>query len=56
MIKAVWATFDYKCYTNEKSKHENCPPGENSWCKWRVAEAKGELTDFHREPALTASV
>lgn len=36
--KTVWATFDHKCSTNEKPKHENCPPGENSWCKWRVAE------------------
>ncbi|KYN05199.1 hypothetical protein ALC62_03906 [Cyphomyrmex costatus] len=56
MKKAVWATFDHKCSTDEKPKHENCPPGENSWCKWRVAEAKGELADFHHEPALTASV
>ncbi|XP_067213596.1 uncharacterized protein [Linepithema humile] len=56
MRKAVWATFDHKCSTDEKPKHENCPPDENSWCKWRVAEAKGELADFHHEPALIASV
>lgn len=56
MRKAVWATFDHKCSTNKKPKHENCPPGENSWCKWRVAEAKGELADFEHEPALQESV
>lgn len=56
MKKAVWGTFDHKCSTDEEPKHENCPPGENSWCKWRVAEAKNELADFHHEPALQKSV
>ncbi|XP_071556740.1 uncharacterized protein [Temnothorax nylanderi] len=26
------------------------------WCKWRVAEATGQLADFHHEPALQESV
>ncbi|XP_077258532.1 uncharacterized protein LOC143895352 isoform X2 [Temnothorax americanus] len=56
MKKAVWATFHHKCSTDDEPKHDNCPPGENSWCKWRVAEATGRLADFHHEPALQESV
>lgn len=56
MRQLLWVAFDNKCFIDEKSNHENCPPGENSWCKWRVAETKGELADFHHKPALTASV
>jgi len=52
MKKAVWATFLHKCSKDDKLMHEYCPRGENSWCKWRVAEAKGQLNDFHHEPAL----
>nr|XP_022904012.1 uncharacterized protein LOC111416274 [Onthophagus taurus] len=55
MKKAVWATFHHKCSTDDEPKHENCPRGGNSWCKWRVAEATG-LNDFHHEPALQESV
>jgi len=27
--------------TDENPKHENCPAGEDSWCKFRVAESRG---------------
>lgn len=56
MRKAVWATFHHKCSTDENPKHEYCPPGENSWCKWRVAEAEGRLANFHHVPPLSESV
>jgi len=56
MKKAVWATFYHKCSTDDKPQHKNCPPGENSWCKWRIAEATGRLADFHHEPALYDSI
>jgi len=56
MKKAVWATFHHKCSKDDEPNHGDCPPGENSWCKWRIAEAAGKLDDFHHEPALHESV
>ena len=56
MKKAIWATFDHKCSTDENPKHDNCPPGENSWCKWRVAEAQGTTASFKHPPALDEKV
>lgn len=55
MKKEIWATFYHKCSTDENPQHQNCPAGEVSWCKWRKAEAVGELHDFHHDkPPLTA--
>ncbi|XP_014472349.1 PREDICTED: uncharacterized protein LOC106743225 isoform X2 [Dinoponera quadriceps] len=51
MKKEVWATFYHKCSTDENPQHQNCPAGEGSWCKWRQAEAKSTLDQFHHEKA-----
>lgn len=57
MKNEIWATFFHKCSTDQKPQHQNCPVGEDSWCKWRKAEAAGELRNFHHvKPALTAEV
>lgn len=37
MEKAVKA-----CHQHYLDKHSYCPSGENSWCQWQVAKAKGK--------------
>lgn len=44
MRKEIWATYYHKSSTDKNPQHENCPSGENSWCKWRKAEAADTLT------------
>ncbi|XP_071575445.1 uncharacterized protein [Temnothorax nylanderi] len=57
MSKEVWATFFHKCSTDRNPQHQNCPAGEDSWCKWQQAAAKGELNKFrHDKPPLTPEV
>ena len=31
-------------------KHDNCPVGADSWCKWRKAEALGTEPEAHPPP------
>ena len=31
-------------------KHDNCPAGADSWCKWRKAEALGTEPEAHPHP------
>lgn len=38
MKKAIMATYYHMCSTNENPKHEFCPPGADSWCKWQKAQ------------------
>ncbi|XP_071582033.1 uncharacterized protein [Temnothorax nylanderi] len=54
MAKAVMATYYHLCSTNEKPRHENCPEGADSWCKWRVAETADK--HFDHPPALHPDV
>ena len=56
MKKAIMATLHHLCSTNKKPKHDNCPVGADSWCKWRVAEAAGNLKDFEHPPPLHPDV
>lgn len=39
MKKAIMGTLNHLCSTNTNPKHENCPPGEDSWCKTRAYES-----------------
>ena len=34
MKKAVWALFFHVSSTDENPKHQLCPKGEQSWCKY----------------------
>lgn len=52
MRKAIWATFFHKISTDSNPQHDNCPEGADSWCKYRVAEANGNLDTFKHPPAL----
>lgn len=57
MRKEIWATFFHKCSSDENPQHQNCPEGEDSWCKWQQAAAKGEVDKFrHDKPPLTPKV
>lgn len=39
MQKAVWATYYHILSSNENPTHQLCPPGNDSWCKYRKAIA-----------------
>ncbi|XP_058791035.1 uncharacterized protein LOC131664163 [Phymastichus coffea] len=50
MKKAIIATLDHYCSTDENPRHENCPEGAESWCEWRKAEAANNLSSY-KHPA-----
>ena len=50
MVKAVKATLLHCNSTDEAPRHHLCPAGEKSWCKWQVAQAKGEEYHHHKAP------
>ncbi|KYN11782.1 hypothetical protein ALC57_16060 [Trachymyrmex cornetzi] len=57
MKKEIWATYYHKSSTDESLQHQNCPEGENSWCKWRKAEAAGTIASFqHSDSPLNSNV
>lgn len=56
MKNAVWAVFYHNISTDEKPQHMHCPAGKESWCKWRVAEAYGNLESFKHKHPLTDEV
>lgn len=51
MKRDVMATY-HMCSTDENPRHEYCPPGADSWCKWQ--KTKATSTDFQLlgHPAL----
>ena len=57
MKKEIWAGYYHKISTDENPQHQNCPEGEDSWCKWRKAEAAGSLDSFrHSNLPLNSKV
>ncbi|KOC61418.1 hypothetical protein WH47_06585 [Habropoda laboriosa] len=57
MRKGIWATYFHKSSTNERRQRQNCPPGKDSWCKWRQAEAAGTVENYtHEKPPLNDKV
>ncbi|KAJ4441133.1 hypothetical protein ANN_10983 [Periplaneta americana] len=46
MRKAVWATYFHKLSTDETPQHGLCPAGADSWCRYRRAEASGEVYEY----------
>lgn len=52
----TWATFHYKCSTNQKPQHDHCPSGQDRWCTWQKAKCDGSLKDYKHKPALQAVV
>lgn len=56
MKNAIWAVFYHNISTNDEPQHQYCPPGKESWCKWRAAEAHGTLSSFNHKPPLNKNV
>ena len=52
--RAIWASISHESSTNERPRHEYCPPGKKSWCGYQKALAH-DKTYIHK-PALPKSV
>ncbi|XP_011859816.1 PREDICTED: uncharacterized protein LOC105557241 [Vollenhovia emeryi] len=50
MKKDIMATYLHSISTDENPRHENCPTGVDSWCKWQQAEALGTKPEPHPAP------
>ncbi|KYN32611.1 hypothetical protein ALC56_13092, partial [Trachymyrmex septentrionalis] len=44
MKKVIMAIYYHMCSTNENPRHEDCPPGTDSWCKWQKSHRWKFLT------------
>ena len=44
MSKAVLASLKHYCSTVENPQHEDCPPGQTSWCSYQRNLATGSVT------------
>ncbi|CAH2100863.1 unnamed protein product [Euphydryas editha] len=51
MKDAIMATYYHMCSTDDEPRHEYCPSGSDSWCKWRKSEALGENPKKIKHPA-----
>lgn len=56
MKKAIKATLDHLTSTDTNPKHENCPSGSESWCKWCIAEAVGKTQEYEHLPPLNPAI
>ncbi|EZA54492.1 hypothetical protein X777_05747 [Ooceraea biroi] len=56
MKRAIKATLDHLTSTDKNPKHKNCPPGNESWCKWRKAEAAGKTQEYEHPPPLNPEI
>lgn len=45
MREAVWAEYHHLISTNDVPLHGLCPSRPETWCKFKKAEAEGELYD-----------
>ena len=50
MMRAVQATLLHHNSSDEHPYHQLCPEGENSWCKFNKAKAKGEVYEHKKKP------
>ena len=58
MEREVKATLYHRMSTDEVPRHEFCPTGEDSWCKFQVESAKGIINNqrsyIHKTPIQPA--
>ena len=54
MIMSVQATLLHCYSTDDAPLHHLYPQGENSWCKWHVAQALGK--EYHHKDLITKSI
>lgn len=51
MKDAVWAIYYHSISTDQEPKHQHCPIGKDSWCKYNRAVAEGKEREFsHKRP------
>lgn len=56
MKRGVWATYFHKLSSDESPIHGLCPPGQDSWCKYRKAQAMGTEHEFRHRNNIPAAV
>ena len=39
MARAIWASLCHRASSDSHPRHEFCPPGVTSWCKWQQVKA-----------------
>lgn len=54
MMQAVQASLLHCNSTDETPRHQLCPVGEASWCKWQKAKAKNEPFQHKKKPLPAA--
>lgn len=50
----IWATLFHCLSTDDNPRHSRCPPGEDSWCRWKKAEALVEPPPSHSDLRTTS--
>ena len=56
MVRGVQASLLHSNSSDEHPRHQLCPTGETSWCKWQRAQAKGEPYEHKKKPIPSAIV
>lgn len=56
MRNGIWGTLYHKMSTDENPQHEQCPPGEDSWCSWQRMNATNTLENHHHKTPLSEYV
>lgn len=56
MRNSIWATLYHKISTDENPQHEQCPPGEDSWCSWQRMNATNTLEEHHHKIPISEEV
>lgn len=50
--KAIWASILHMNSTDENPRHEDCPEGDGSWCFFKRAMARQEVSRSHKDSSL----
>ena len=55
MAKANWAGYFHSISTPEEQHHEDCPPGEDSWCWYQRALHAGQADPTRHRQQLSST-
>lgn len=55
MYKAIWASLFHVAANDKQPLHAKCPLGEDSWCSYQVAKAKG-VPYKHKGPGIPIEI
>ena len=53
MKDAVWAIYYHSISTDKEPKHQHCPIGKDSWCKYNRVAAEGKEQEFSHKCPLS---